>query len=224
MTFRFDLIWNARAPLLSGMWITLEVSLLALFVALVVGMPLALARASRWKVLSVPAFLFIQFFRGTALYVLILWVFFGLAIAFGINLAPFGAAVLCLGLLNSAYMAEVYRTGLGTVGFGQYEAARSLGVSELPIFRLIVLPQALRIVIPSAANLFVDMLKDAAIVGVVGVWDLMKQADRLTKFHFRPFEFYTASAVIYFLLVFAFARLVAVLEKRYSRHVTRGAV
>ncbi len=224
MTFRLDLVWNARAPLFSGMLVTLEVSLLALVVALVVGMPLALMRASRLKVLSVPAFLFIQFFRGTALYVLILWVFFGLAIAFGINLPPFQAAVLCLGLLNSAYMAEVYRTGLGTVGFGQYEAARSLGVGELPIFRLVVLPQALRIVIPSAANLFVDMLKDAAIVGVVGVWDLMKQADRLTRFHFRPFEFYTASAVIYFLLVFAFARLVGVLEKRYSRHVTRGSV
>lgn len=77
--------------------------------------------------------------------------------------------------------------------------------------------------IPSAANLFVDMLKDAAIVGVVGVWDLMKQADRLTKFHFRPFEFYTASAAIYFLLVLGFSRLVSVIERHYSRHVqTKG--
>lgn len=223
MDFRFDIILGAWKPLLYGTLVTLEVAFLALIAALVLGLPLALGRASRLKVLSVPAFAFIQFFRGTALYVLILWVFFGLAIAFGINLAPFPAAVLCLGLLNSAYMAEVYRTGLGTVGFGQHEAARSLGLREGAIFRLVVLPQALRIIIPSAANLFVDMLKDAAIVGVVGVWDLMKQADRLTKFHFRPFEFYTASAVIYFVLVFAFSRLVGVLEKRYSRHVQRGA-
>jgi His/Glu/Gln/Arg/opine family amino acid ABC transporter permease subunit len=221
--FRFDIILGAWRPLLYGVLVTMEVALLALIVALVLGLPIALMRASRFKVLSVPAFLFVQFFRGTSLYVLILWVFFGLAIAFGINFSPFPAAVLCLGLLNSAYMAEVYRTGLGTVGFGQHEAARSLGIREWPIFRLVVLPQALRVVIPSAANLFVDMLKDAAIVGVVGVWDLMKQADRLTKFHFRPFEFYTASAVIYFALVFAFSRLVGVLEKRYSRHVQRGA-
>jgi His/Glu/Gln/Arg/opine family amino acid ABC transporter permease subunit len=221
---KFDLIWNARTPLLHGTLVTLEVAFLALGVALVLGLPLALMRSSKLKILSLPAFLYIQFFRGTSLYVLILWVFFGLSIAFKINLQPFPSAVLCLGLLNSAYMAEVYRTGLGTVGFGQREAARSLGVAEIPIFRLVVLPQALRVIIPSAVNLFVDMLKDAAIVGVVGVWDLMKQADRLTKFHFRPFEFYTASAVIYFVVVFAFSRLVAVLEKRYSRHVQREGV
>jgi His/Glu/Gln/Arg/opine family amino acid ABC transporter permease subunit len=199
--------------------VTIEVAFLALIVAMVLGLPLAMMRSSRLKILSMPAFLYIQFFRGTSLYVLILWVFFGLAIAFGINFAPFAAAVLCLGLLNSAYMAEVYRTGLNTVGFGQWEAARALGVGPIPIFRLVVLPQAFRVIIPSAANLFVDMLKDAAIVGVVGVWDLMKQADRLTKFHFRPFEFYTAAAVIYFLVVFGFSRLVGVLERRYSRHV-----
>jgi His/Glu/Gln/Arg/opine family amino acid ABC transporter permease subunit len=221
---KFDLIWSARAPLLHGTLITLEVAILALGVALVLGLPLALMRSSKLKILSLPAFLYIQFFRGTSLYVLILWVFFGLSIAFNINLQPFQSAVLCLGLLNSAYMAEVYRTGLGTVGFGQREAARSLGIAEVPIFRLVVLPQALRVIIPSAVNLFVDMLKDAAIVGVVGVWDLMKQADRLTKFHFRPFEFYTASAVIYFVVVFAFSRLVAVLERRFSRHVQREGV
>jgi His/Glu/Gln/Arg/opine family amino acid ABC transporter permease subunit len=220
--FRFNLIWGGRTPLLYGTLVTMLVAFLALILAVVVGLPIALARASRFKLLSVPAFLFVQFFRGTSLYVLILWVFFGLAIAFNINFSPFPAAVLCLGLLNSAYMAEVYRTGLGTVGFGQYEAARSLGLGELPIFRLVVVPQAMRVVIPSAANLFVDMLKDAAIVGVVGVWDLMKQADRLTKYYFRPFEFYTASAVIYFVVVFGFSRLVGVLEKRYSRHVQRG--
>ena len=99
-----------------------------------------------------------------------------------------------------------------------------MGIGDVPIFRLVVLPQAFRVIIPSAANLFVDMLKDAAIVGVVGVWDLMKQADRLTKFYFRPFEFYTASAVIYFVVVFAFSQLVRVLERRYSRHVQTESV
>lgn len=219
MDLKLDLIWGARGPLLSGTLVTMEVSFLALVVALMLGLPIAVMRSSRPKILSTPAFLYIQFFRGTSLYVLVLWVFFGLSIAFGINLAPFTAAVVCLGLLNSAYMAEVYRTGLNTVGFGQWEAARALGVGDIATFRLVVLPQALRVIIPSAANLFVDMLKDAAIVGVVGVWDLMKQADRLTKYHFRPFEFYTASAVIYFLVVFAFSQLVRVLERRYSRHI-----
>jgi His/Glu/Gln/Arg/opine family amino acid ABC transporter permease subunit len=221
MTFKWDIIWKGRSLLFQGTQITILVALVALGVALVLGLPIALLRSSRSKILSLPAFLYIQFFRGTSLYVLILWIFFGLAIAFQINFAPFTAAVVSLGLLNSAYMAEVYRTGLGTVGFGQWEAARSLGLGGPAIFRLVVLPQAIRVVLPSAANLFVDMLKDAAIVGVVGVWDLMKQADRLTRSYFRPFEFYTAAAVVYFVVVFAFSRLVGVLEKRYSRHVQR---
>lgn len=219
MDLKLDLVWNARQPLLYGTGITILVAFLSLVVALVMGLPIALMRSSRSKFLSVPAFLYVQFFRGTSLYVLILWVFFGLAIAFNINLPPFGAAFLCLGLLSSGYMAEVYRTGFGVVGLGQWEAGRTIGLGETVIFRMIVLPQALRVIIPSAANLFVDMLKDAAIVGVVGVWDLMKQADRLTKFHFRPFEFYTASAIIYFIVVFAFSQLVGVLERRYSRHI-----
>ena len=224
MDLQLDLIWNARGPLLRGTLVTLEVALLALGMALVVGLIIAVLRMSRFRILQIPAFLFTQFFRGASVYVLLLWVFFGLAIAFDINLRPFTAAALCLGLLNAAYMSEIYRTGLGAVGFGQWEAARSLGLGEIAIFRIVVLPQALRVVIPSAANLFVDMLKDAAIVGVVGVWDLMKQADRLTKFHFRPFEFYTASALIYFFLVFSVSRLVSVIERRFSRHVqARGS-
>jgi His/Glu/Gln/Arg/opine family amino acid ABC transporter permease subunit len=222
MDLRLGLVWNARQPLLYGTGVTILVALLALVAALVLGLPIALMRSSRSKILAVPAFLYIQFFRGTSLYVLILWVFFGLAIAFNINLPPFGAAVLCLGLLSSGYMAEVYRAGFNVVGTGQWEAGRTIGLGELGIFRRIVLPQSMRVIIPAAANLFVDMLKDAAIVGVVGVWDLMKQADRLTKFHFRPFEFYTASAVIYFVMVFAFSRLVGVIERRYSRHVQIG--
>ena len=85
MDLKLDLIWNARMPLLYGTLITLEVAFLALIVAMVLGLPIALMRSSRLKILNTPAFLYIQFFRGVSLYVLILWVFFGLAIAFGIN-------------------------------------------------------------------------------------------------------------------------------------------
>ena len=219
MDLKPELIWQARGPLLDGTVITLKVALLALVFALGVGLVIALLRMSRFKFINMPAFLYTQFFRGIALYVLVLWAFFALPIITGVSLPPFETAVLSLGLLNSAYMSEIYRGGLKTVGSGQYEAAHAVGLTNVQIFTLIVLPQALRVIIPSAANLFVDMLKDAAIIGVVGVFDLMKTADRLTKFYFRPFEFYTASAFIYFVLVFFFSRMVVVLERRYSRHV-----
>ena len=219
MDFTVNLIWQARGPLLQGTLITLEVALLSLVVSLLIGLLIALLRMSQLKVVNAPAFLYTQFFRGTALYVLVLWMFFALPIATGITLPPFETAVLALGLLNSAYMSEIYRGALRAVGIGQYEAARAAALTETQIFTFIVLPQALRVFIPSAANLFVDMLKDAAIIGVVGVFDLMRTADRLTKFYFRPFEFYTAAAFLYFVLVFLFSRIVAVVERHFSRHV-----
>lgn len=221
MDLQFNLIWQARGPLLQGTLITLSVAIMGLVLSLVLGLVIAILRTSRYKFLTIPAFLYTQFFRGTSLYVLVLWTFFGLPVVSGISLPPFQTAVLALGLLNSAYMSEIYRGALQVVGRGQYEAARAAGLSEPQLFIWIVLPQALRVFIPSAANLFVDMLKDAAIVGVVGVFDLMRTADRLTKFYFRPFEFYTASAFIYFVLVFFFSRMVVVLERRFSRHVIR---
>lgn len=216
MELRLHLIWEARGPLLAGTLITLEVAFLSLVLSLVLGLIIALLRLSPYKLFSIPAFVYTQFFRGTALYVLILWLYFGAPIVTGIRLPPFETAVLCLGLLNSAYMSEIYRGGLQAIGSGQREAARAVGLSRSQVFAYIVFPQAMRIVIPAAANLFVDMLKDAAIIGVVGVFDLMRTVDRLTKFYFRPFEFYTAAAFIYLVLVFCFTRVASLLERVFS--------
>ncbi len=220
MDFRFDLIWEARSPLVQGTLITLQVAFLSLAVALVAGLVIAALRMSRFKILTVPAYLYTQFFRGTALYVLLLWIFFALPIVTGISFNPIPSAILALGLLYSAYMAEIYRGALQSIGAGQREAALAVGLSSPQIFFSIMLPQALRLIIPAAANLMVDILKDASIVGIVGVFDLMRTADRLTKFYFRPFEFYTASAIIYIVLVFLFIRLVGVLERRFSRYAS----
>jgi His/Glu/Gln/Arg/opine family amino acid ABC transporter permease subunit len=216
MELNLALVWEARGPLLDGTLVTLRVALFALAFSSVLGLVIAILRMSRFKLLSIPAFFYTQVFRGTALYILILWLYFGAPIVTGIRLPPFETAVLCLGLLNSAYMSEVYRGGLQAIGGGQREAARAVGLNSAQIFAYIILPQALRIVVPAAANLFVDMLKDAAIIGVVGVFDLMRTVDRLTKFYFRPFEFYTAAAFIYLVLVFCFTRVAYFLERRLS--------
>lgn len=219
MNLQWQLIWEAREPLLQGTLITLQVAFGGLLIALVLGLIVALLRMSALKAVSIPAFLYTQFFRGVSLYVLVLWAFFGLPIITKVSLPPLTTAIVALGLLNSAYMSEIYRGAFKVVGQGQRDAAHAVGMTGTQTLLFIVIPQALRVFIPSAANLFVDMLKDAAIVGVVGVFDLMRTADRLTRFYFRPFEFYTATAIIYFVLVFIFARLVVLLEKRFSRHV-----
>jgi His/Glu/Gln/Arg/opine family amino acid ABC transporter permease subunit len=195
--FRADLILDGGWLLLGGLGVAVGVALAAMVVAMVLGLVVAALRQAPSPWLWVPAFAYIQVFRGTSLYVFILWVYFGLAMATGVALPAVGAAVLCLGMLHSAYMAEIYRAGLSAVSRGQYDAARALGLSWVHIYRDVVAPQALAVIVPAAANLFVDVLKDSALVGVVGVNDVMRVADRLTRFYFRPFEFFTAATGLY---------------------------
>lgn len=204
-TFRLDLIWFSWRSLMAGFGVTVGVSLVSMVVAVVLGLVVVSMRVSRFRFLSWPAFAYIQVFRGTSLYVFILWVYFGLAIALRINLIPIAAAVVCLGMLHGAYMAEIYRAGLGAVPRGQFEAARALGLSSWHVYSNVIAPQALTVIIPSAMNLFVDVLKDSALVGVVGVNDLMRTTDVLSSYYVRPFEFYTASSVLYVVSILAFS-------------------
>lgn len=206
--FRLDLILQSWKPLLAGLQVAIGVSVVSMVLALVLGLVIAAMRLSRFSVLSVPAFAYIQLFRGTSLYIFLLWLYFGLAIATGINMAPAVAAIICLGMLNSAYMAEIYRAGFGAVPKGQFEAARALGLNHFHLYTDVIVPQALAVVIPSATNVFVDLLKDSALVGVVGVNDLMRAADRLSKFYFRPFEFFTAASALYVAVILLFSRVV----------------
>ncbi len=215
--FRADLVLAGGRLLLAGLGVAVGVAVAAMAVAVIVGLVVAALRQARSPWLWVPAFAYIQLFRGTSLYVFILWVYFGLAMATGVALPPVGAAVVCLGMLHSAYMAEIYRAGLSAVPRGQFEAARALGLSGFSLYRDVVAPQALAVIVPAAANLFVDVLKDSALVGVVGVNDVMRVADRLTRFYFRPFEFFTAAAGLYVATILAFSHLVARrLDERFA--------
>lgn len=215
--FRFDLILHSWNLLVAGVGVTIGVSLLSMVLALTLGLVVAGMRLSRFPSLWIPAFMYIQLFRGTSLYVFILWLYFGLAIATGINMPAVLAAVICLGMLNSAYMAEIYRAGLSAVPRGQFEAARALGLSKFHLYWDVVSPQALAVIIPAAANLFVDLLKDSSLVGVVGVDDLMRTADRLSRFYFRPFEFFTAATGVYVAAVLFFSRFVVARVEAYFR-------
>jgi ABC-type amino acid transport system permease subunit len=114
-------------------------------------------------------------------------------------------------------MAEIYRSGLSAVKGGQYEAARALGLTSFQMYRDVIIPQAVPIIIPAGMNLFIDLLKDSSLVGVVGVTDIMRVTQRLANFYFRPFEFYTAAALIYAVIVLFFSRVVIVRIERYFR-------
>lgn len=215
--FQVGIIFESWRLLLQGTGAALSVALAAMGVALILGLIVVTLRLSPLWLLRAPAYLYIQFFRGASLYVFILWLFFGLTIATGWQLGPMVAAIIALGMLNSAYMAEVYRSGLESVAQGQFEAARALGLTSFQIYWDIIFPQAIPVIIPAAMNLFIDLLKDSALVGLIGVVDIMRVAQRLSNFYFRPFEFYTAAAVIYAAITLFLSRVVIVRLERYFR-------
>jgi ABC-type amino acid transport system permease subunit len=169
--------------------------------------------------LGVIGFLYIQIFRALSLYVYILFVYFGLAAAFGLNLDPIPAGVVTLTLLNSAYMAEIYRAAIQAIDPGQREAARTLGLGGTRTFTTVVFPQAWRIAIPSLVNQFTDIIKDSSVVALIGAPDLMYQTIERVSFYQRPFEFYTTVAGIYLVMVVIVAQLASRLEHRLRRHL-----
>ena len=221
--FQLQIILDSLQPLLQGAVVAVGVALASMVVAVILGGIVVGFRLSHFWVLRVPAFIYIQFFRGTSLFVFILWLFFGLTIVTGFKLGPFVAAVIALGMLNSAYMAEIYRSGLSAVKPGQYEAARALGLTRFQLYWDVVIPQAVPVIIPAAMNLFTDVLKDSSLVGVIGVVDIMRVTQRLANFYFRPFEFYTAAAAIYAIIILFVSRVLVVrIERYYRRSQTRS--
>lgn len=213
----FGPVWEQRAALLSGIGTMAVISVVSFALAIVGGLVLASMRQSRSVPVRVTGFVLIQVMRGIALYVLLLWLFFGLAAAGGFRFNPIPAGILALALLNSAYMAEVFRAGYNAVPPGQKEAALAIGLPRRTWFRRVHLPQVTQISLPAAGNVFVDIVKDTSVLSVVGVTELLRESQRWAQFYALPFEFYTAAAAVYLAIVV----LVTVAWRRLERYAGR---
>jgi len=207
----FDTYWTWIAK---GLGMTLYISIVAMFFALIIGLIVALIRLSKIKPVALLGRAYIEFFRGIPLFVFIIWLYYGIAMVVGINFRPLVAGVICLGMQHGGYLAEIYRSGIQAISKGQWEASYSLGFSPSRTFVKIIFPQAFKIIIPPTANMFVGMLKDSALVSIIGVNELMRQSQMATSLTFRPFEFYTVTALIYVGLTLGFSQLVKMLEAR----------
>ncbi len=201
-----------------GLVITIQITVFSIAFGLVLGLAVALVRMGP-PPFSVIGFAYVQFFRSLSLYVYILFLYFGLGAAFHIQLDPIKAGILSLTLLNSAYMAEIYRAAIQAIDPGQREAARSLGLGTVATFLNVTLPQAVRIAIPSLVNQFTDIIKDTSVVALIGAGDLMYQANERNSFYSRGFEIYTAVGAIYFVMVAIVAQLAWRLERWMRRHL-----
>lgn len=220
LTYTFD--WSVIAKSIPfferGIVVTVRITVLSVLFSLVLGLIVALVRMTPGPI-GLIGFAYVQVFRALSLYVYILFVYFGIAAALHIDLDPFTAGIVSLTLLNSAYMAEIYRAAIQAIDPGQHEAARSLGLGSISTFVNVTFPQAWRIALPSLVNQFTDIIKDSSVVALIGAGDLMYVTIERVSFYQRPFEFYTSVAGIYFVLVFIVAQLASLLEKRLRRHL-----
>lgn len=215
--FAWEVIGEYRGWLAAGVVLTLELAIVSMALAMVLGLGIALLRMSPiWPVRTF-ASLYISVFRAIPPLVFILWMFYGVTLVTGLNIEAFWSGVICLTLQYAAWLAEIYRAGLQAIDKGQREAALSTGLSRTRTFAKVIWPQAWRIIIPPMANNFVGIVKDSSLVGIIGLNELMRQSQIAVSLTFRPFELYTAAMLIYIVLTLAIARLGSFLEQRAAR-------
>ncbi len=207
-------VLNNADAIIAGVQMTLFISVIAMSLALIVGLIVALLRISKVSALSGPAGAYIQFFRGIPQYVFLIWLYYGIAMLTGVNFQPIQAGVIALTLQYGGYLAEIYRAGIQAIGKGQTEAAMSVGLSKRQTYQFVILPQAFRIIIPPTANMFIGMLKDSSLVSVIGVNELMRMTFIKSNLYFRPFEFFTTAALIYVIMTAIFSKFTDRLELR----------
>jgi His/Glu/Gln/Arg/opine family amino acid ABC transporter permease subunit len=205
--------WYFLITLLGGWPETVTVAMGALIFALIFGLIVALMRISRWRVLRYPAIAYMEIFRGTPALVQLFVIYFGLP-DIGFEPSPFQAAIVGLGLNGAAYLSEVYRAGIESIHAGQMEAALSLGMTPARALQYIVLPQAIRTMLPPITNFAIVLLKDTAIVFAVGVVEIMALARNLVTETLQSAAVYLIAGGIYLCVTIPMARLAAILERQ----------
>src|SRR5262245_28175334 len=218
--FAWNVVWEYREWLVAGTLLTLKIAAVSMGLAMIFALPIALARMSRFLPLSAATQFYVAVMRAIPLLVFILWTYYGVPLVTGLQTDPFWSGVLCLTLQYSAWLSEIYRAGLQAIEKGQREAALSTGLSRTRAFARVIWPQAWRIIIPPLASNFIGIIKDSSLVGVIGLNELMRQAQIADSLSFRPFELFTTAMVIYVLLALIISPLASLVERRAARSLS----
>jgi len=211
-----ELFIEYRKYYITGIKTTLILSFLSLIMGTTLGGILSLLRISRYKIFKAIATVYIEVFRGTPMIVQIAMVYFGSYALMGVNMDGFIAALIAVSLNSAAYVAEIIRSGIQSVDKGQWEAGRSLGLSSSQTMRNIILPQAIKNILPALGNEFVTLIKETAVASTIGVAELMYTSKIVQSSSFQPFNPLIIVAVIYFVITFTLSKLIGVFERRLS--------
>ena len=219
-----DLVVRYHSFFLEGVGNTLIIAVFTVLFGTILGVLMAMARMSKFKPLKWLATAYIEFFRGTPLMVQLMFIFYGLpmigvtfpTVSFIPDFDRFAAGVVAMSLTSCAYVAEIIRSGIQAVDAGQMEAARCLGFHHREAMALVILPQAVRNILPALGNEFVTIIKESSIVSVISIADLMFRAKGIIAKTYNSLECLAVVAIIYFILTFLGGRLIALMERRMS--------
>lgn len=198
---------------IDGAKFTLVLALFTVLLGTLLGLFLSLMKLSNSKILNFIATAYIEFIRGTPLLVQLYIIYYGLP-SLGIEFPDMIAGIITLSINSAAYVAEVIRAGINAVDKGQMEAARSLGMPSSMAMRHIIIPQAFKNILPALGNEFIVVVKESSIVSVIGIHELMYNADTVRGNLFKPFEPLIVAAIIYFIMTFTLSKLLGIAERR----------
>ncbi|WP_288311974.1 amino acid ABC transporter permease [uncultured Selenomonas sp.] len=216
MNFNFDLVVTSFPLLLLGAGVTIKITVMSVALGVLIGLFVGIARICRVKPLRFLAAVYVDFFRGTPLLVQIFLFYFAVPVITGQRIDPYVAAVGSCGINSGAYVAEIVRAGIQSIDDGQMEAGRSLGMTWVQTMRYIIVPQAIKRVIPPLGNEFIALLKDSSLVSVIGFEELTRRGQLIIAKTYGSLEIWFSVAIIYLVMTLSISRLVAYLEKRYN--------
>jgi len=207
----------------SGIWVTLQITIVAVIIGVTLGLIIALCKLSRHKLIRVPAILYIELLRGTPLLVQALILYYGLPMLLqskGIMFRwdyPIVAGMIVCGINSSAYVAEIIRSGLQAIDKGQMEASRSLGMTHFQAMKLVIIPQAFKVILPALGNEFVSLIKETAVLSVITITEITRKSTLWSSVTFQSWPAYLGTAFVYLSLTIPLSRVVVYLERRMAQ-------
>jgi polar amino acid transport system permease protein len=203
--------------LLSGLTTTIYISVVSIIISMFLGLVVAIPSLAKNKFLTYINIGYVEIVRAVPLLVLILWIYYGLPIMTGISFSPFLSGIIALAISESAFQAEIFRAGINSIKKAQWEAGSSLGLNFFKRLRLVILPQAIKNILPAIGNQFVYVLKMSSLVSIIGIGDLTRKANELVVTTYRPLEIYTFLILEYLVLILIVSFFVRKLEKNLKK-------
>ncbi len=203
--------------LISGFTTTIYISVVSIIISMILGFVIAIPSLAKNKFLTYINIAYVEIVRAIPLLVLILWIYYGLPIMTGISFSPFVSGIIALSISESAFQAEIFRAGINSIKKSQWEAGSSLGLNFFRKLRLVILPQAIKNILPAIGNQFVYVLKMSSLVSIIGIGDLTRKANELVVTTYRPLEIYTFLILEYLVLILVVSYFVRKLEMKLKK-------